>query len=50
MSISDRLTECIIKYNAYDLAKAMIAISIAVDGTTKKEYPMSASGVKPHQN
>jgi hypothetical protein len=39
MSISDRVIECINKYNANDLDNALIQICIALDGTAKKEYP-----------
>lgn len=40
MPVSDRVMECINKYNANDLDNALIQICIALDGTAKKEYPM----------
>ena len=39
MSIADRVTECINKYNANDLENSLIQLCIALDGTAKKEYP-----------
>lgn len=39
MAISDRMLECINKYNADDLDNALIQVCIAIDGTAKKEYP-----------
>jgi hypothetical protein len=39
MPISDRVIECIDKYNVNDLDNALIQICIALDGTAKKEYP-----------
>ena len=39
MSIADRVTECINKYNSNDLDNALIQICIALDGTAKNEYP-----------
>lgn len=39
MPISDRVMECINKYNANDLDNALIQLCIALDGTAKKEYP-----------
>jgi hypothetical protein len=39
MPISDRVMECITKYNADDLSNSLIQICIAIDGTAKKEYP-----------
>ena len=39
MSVADRVTECIIKYNANDLVNALIQLCIALDGTSKNEYP-----------
>jgi hypothetical protein len=39
MSIADRVIESIHKYNANDLDNALIQICIALDGTSKKEYP-----------
>ncbi len=39
MAISDRILECINKYNANDLDNALIQVCIAMDGTAKKEYP-----------
>ena len=39
MPISDRVLECIAKYNANDLDNALIQVCIALDGTAKKEYP-----------
>jgi hypothetical protein len=39
MSIADRVTECINKYNANDLDNALIQLCIALDGTAKNEYP-----------
>lgn len=39
MPISDRVIECINKYNDNDLANALIQMCIALDGTAKKEYP-----------
>jgi hypothetical protein len=39
MPLSDRVIECINKYNANDLDNALIQICVALDGTAKKEYP-----------
>jgi hypothetical protein len=39
MPISDRVMECVTKYNADDLDNALIQIRIALDGTAKKKYP-----------
>lgn len=39
MSIADRVTECVNKYDSNDLENALIQICIALDGTAKKEYP-----------
>lgn len=39
MSIADRVSECITKYNANDLDNALIQLCIALDGTAKNEYP-----------
>ena len=39
MSIADRVSECINKYNANDLENALIQLCIALDGTAKNEYP-----------
>ena len=39
MSVADRVTECINKYNANDLVNALIQLCIALDGTAKNEYP-----------
>ena len=39
MSVADRVTECINKYNANDLDNALIQLCIALDGTAKNEYP-----------
>lgn len=39
MSVADRVSECITKYNANDLDNALIQLCIALDGTAKNEYP-----------
>jgi hypothetical protein len=39
MAISDRILECINKYNTNDLDNALIQVCIAIDGTAKREYP-----------
>jgi hypothetical protein len=39
VSVADRVTECINKYNANDLDNALIQLCIALDGTAKNEYP-----------
>ena len=39
MAISDRIQECINKYNANDLDNALIQVCIAIDGTAKRDYP-----------
>jgi hypothetical protein len=39
MPISDRIAECVAKYNTNDLDNALIQICIAIDATAKKEYP-----------
>ncbi len=39
MSVADRVTECINKYNSNDLDNALIQLCIALDGTAKNEYP-----------
>ena len=39
MSIADRVMESINKYVANDLDNALIQVCIALDGTSKKEYP-----------
>lgn len=39
MAISDRVRECIDKLNANEYESALIQLSIAFDGTAKKEYP-----------
>lgn len=39
MSIADRVTECMNKYNVKDLDNALIQLCIALDGTAKNEYP-----------
>jgi hypothetical protein len=39
MPISDRVLECIKKYNENDLDNALIQVCIALDGTAKREYP-----------
>ncbi len=39
MAIGNRVKECIDKFNSGDLENALIQLSIAFDGTAKKEYP-----------
>jgi hypothetical protein len=39
MSVADRVSESINKYNSNELENALIQICIALDGTAKKEYP-----------
>jgi hypothetical protein len=39
MSVADRVTESINKYNSSDLENALIQVCIALDGTAKSEYP-----------
>jgi hypothetical protein len=39
MSIADRVIESIDKYNSNDLENALIQACIAIDGTSKKEFP-----------
>ncbi len=41
MTIGDRVKECIDKLNVGDFENALIQLSIAFDGTAKKEYPPS---------
>jgi hypothetical protein len=39
MAISDRVVECIKKYNADDIDNALIQLCIAINATSNKEYP-----------
>jgi hypothetical protein len=44
MAIGDRIKECIDKFNGSDFENALVQLSIAFDGTAKKEYPSMKSG------
>ena len=46
MSIADRVTESINKYNSNDLDNALIQICIAFDGTAKNEFPNIKTNAK----
>ena len=46
MAIADRVKECLDKLKADDPVNAFIQLSIAIDGTAKKEYPGKKTSVR----